>query len=89
MTSASRRNWPIQKAKGSIAPKFEGAEDRAVGLSEAIRGVAADAGCHFFDAGSVTSTSRVDGVHLDEGQHEILGLALAEEIKHLLSEIDV
>ena len=54
---------PIQKAKGSIAPKFEGAEDRAVGLSEAIRGVAADAGCHFFDAGSVTSTSRVDGFH--------------------------
>ena len=80
---------PIQKAKGSIAPKFEGAEDRAVGLSEAIRVVAADSACHFFDAGSVTSTSRVDGVHLDEDQHEILGLALAEEIKHLLSEIDV
>jgi len=46
--------------------------------------VAQELGCHFFDAGSVTTTSRVDGVHLDEDQHLALGEALAAEIKILL-----
>lgn len=74
----------IKKAKGAIAPKFEGAETKAVGLSEAIRQVASDTGCHFFDAGSVTHTSRVDGVHLDEDQHLTLGKAMAEMVGQLV-----
>ncbi len=74
----------IQKAKGKIAPKFQEAETKAVGLASAIKMVAQELGCHFFDAGSVTTTSRVDGVHLDEDQHLTLGKALAEEIKALL-----
>ena len=76
---------PIQKAKGKIAPKFEGAEKKAVGLSAAIKAVAQELDCPFFDAGSVTTTSRVDGVHLDEDQHLALGRALAEKIKALLT----
>jgi hypothetical protein len=60
---------PIQPAKGVIAPKFAGAEKKAVGLTKAMKGVVQDAQCHFFDAGSVTATSKVDGVHLDEDQH--------------------
>jgi len=75
----------IQKAKGTIAPKFEGAETKADGLSSAIKAVAQELGCHFFDAGSVTTTSRVDGVHLDEDQHLALGKALSLKIKALLS----
>ena len=75
----------IQKAKGKIAPKFQGAETKAVGLASAIKSVAQELGCHFFDAGSVTTTSRVDGVHLDEDQHLALGKALAAKIKALLS----
>ena len=75
----------IQKAKGKIAPKFEGAEKKAVGLSAAIKAVAQELDCPFFDAGSVTTTSRVDGVHLDEDQHLALGKALAVEIKTLLT----
>ena len=74
----------IQKAKGKIAPKFQGAETKAVGLASAIKIVAQELGCHFFDAGSVTTTSRVDGVHLDEDQHLALGKALAAKIKDLL-----
>ena len=65
--------------------KFEGAEKRAVGLGGAIKAVAEELGCHFFDAGSVTATSRVDGVHLDEDQHLALGKALAAVIKPLVS----
>ncbi|MBW1781333.1 MAG: SGNH/GDSL hydrolase family protein [Deltaproteobacteria bacterium] len=75
----------IQQAKGTIAPKFQGAETKAVGLASAIESVAQELGCHFFDAGSVTTTSRVDGVHLDEDQHLALGKALATEIETLLS----
>ncbi len=75
---------PIQKAKGKIVPKFEGAEVKATGLAQELRAMAQENSCHFFDAGSVTSTSRVDGVHLDEDQHAILGRALAGVIKPLL-----
>jgi lysophospholipase L1-like esterase len=76
---------PLQKAKGQMALKFEGAEKRAIGLGAAIRSVADELGCHFFDAGSVTATSRVDGVHLDEDQHLALGKALAATIRPLLA----
>ena len=76
---------PLQKAKGRMALKFEGAEKRAVGLGAAIQSVADELGCHFFDAGSVTATSRMDGVHLDEDQHLTLGKALAAAIKPLLA----
>jgi lysophospholipase L1-like esterase len=75
----------IQKAKGQMAPKFEGADTRSIGLGAAIEAVAEELGCHFFDAGAVTTTSRVDGVHLDEDQHSALGIALAATIKPLLS----
>lgn len=75
----------IQKAQGEIAPKFEDAENKSAGLSSAIESVAKECGCHFFDAGLVTQTSRVDGVHLDEDQHRELGQALAKEIKLLLA----
>jgi len=75
---------PIQPAKGVIAPKFIDAEKKAVGLTEAMQSVAHDAQCHFFNAGSVTATSKIDGVHLDEDQHLQLGLALADEVKRIL-----
>jgi lysophospholipase L1-like esterase len=76
----------IQKAKGAIAPKFEGAEQKAAGLASAIEQVAAENNCPFFDAGSVTATSKVDGVHLDVEQHLALGKAIAKEVKFLLSQ---
>lgn len=74
----------LQNAKGTIAPKFEGAESKAQGLSKALEQVAKEYQCHFFDAGSVITTSKVDGVHLDEDQHLALGKALAKLVKNLL-----
>ena len=75
---------PMQRATGPMAPKFSGAEDKAIGLASAIEAVAADNGCPFFDAGGITATSRVDGVHLDEDQHLALGKALAVRVGELL-----
>jgi lysophospholipase L1-like esterase len=63
--------------RGPIAAKFAGAAEKSAGLSDAYRAVAAELGCHFFDAGSVTGASTVDGIHLDADQHLTLGSALA------------
>lgn len=77
----------IQKPKGKIAPKFQGAETRAAGLATAIQEVAHELDCHFFNAGSVTTTSRIDGVHLDEEQHLAIGKALAVKINAILHNV--
>jgi lysophospholipase L1-like esterase len=76
---------PIQTPKGPIAAKFAGAEVKCVGLAEAYRSVAAELGCSFFDSGTVTSASRVDGIHLDADQHRALGEALAACVAPLVS----
>lgn len=75
---------PIVHPKGSIAPKFEGAADKSAGLAAALSAVAKERGCEFFDAGTVTPTSLVDGVHLDADQHERLGQAMADVVAPLL-----
>ena len=75
---------PIQSPKGPIAPKFEGADRKCVGLAVAYRQVCLDSGCHFFDAAQVTTVSPQDGVHLDAPQHQTLGLALVPVVQQLL-----
>jgi len=77
---------PLQQAKGAIAPKFDSADQQAHGLAEAMEQVAEELNCPFFDAGSITTTSNVDGVHLDADQHLAMGKALAEKVRPLLSQ---
>ena len=74
----------IQTPKGPIAAKFEGGETKCAGLADAYRQVCTDIGCHFFDAGDVVGSSKVDGVHLDAEQHLALGEALSRVIEPLL-----
>jgi len=71
---------PFGTPRGTIAPKFEGAAPKAAGLAAAFARVADEEGCGFFDAGTVTTSSRVDGVHLDAEQHAALGAALAADV---------
>ncbi|MBT4519411.1 MAG: SGNH/GDSL hydrolase family protein [Halieaceae bacterium] len=68
---------PIIEPKGVIAKKFEGSETRCVGLATELENVAKQYSLHYFNAGSVTKASAVDGIHLDENQHKILGEAIA------------
>jgi len=75
---------PIETPRGPIAPKFAGAATKSVGAAGAYREVAASFGCAFFDAGTVTPASRVDGIHLDADQHRRLGLAMADVVRPLL-----
>lgn len=76
----------IQKPKGPIAPKFEGGDRKCLGLAAAYRQVCEDVRCHFFDAGGVVTSSKVDGVHLDADQHLALGKALSLIVQRLLAE---
>ena len=78
---------PVQEPKGAIAPKFEGATQKSAGLAAALSAVAKERECEFFDAGTVTTTSRVDGVHLDADQHERLGLAMADVVGPILHRV--
>jgi lysophospholipase L1-like esterase len=78
---------PIQSPRGPVAAKFASAEQRCAGLADAYRAVSSDLGCHFFDAASVTSSSRVDGIHLDADQHLALGRALTDVVTSILAEI--
>lgn len=63
--------------QGVIANKFRGAETRCVGLARELEKVAREQSTHYFDAGSATAASVVDGIHLDEDQHRVLGEAIA------------
>jgi lysophospholipase L1-like esterase len=74
----------IQDPSGPLAPKFIGGDAKCAGLSEAYQEVAKSLKCAFFDAARVTSSSRVDGIHLDEDQHSALGKALAPVVRELL-----
>lgn len=73
----------LQTAKGAMAEKFKGGAARCAGLAEAYQQVALDLNCHFFDAQTATSTSAVDGVHLDREQHVKLGEALTEVVRRV------
>lgn len=70
----------ITDPKGVIASKFKGAESRCVGLSSELEKISATMSVHYFNSNDVTTASKMDGIHLDQDQHEVLGLALASAV---------
>ena len=70
----------IIKPKGVIARKFSGSENRCIGLAAELENIAKEYSVSFFNAGNVTDASIVDGIHLDENQHKILGKAIASAV---------
>src|SRR5215471_9965551 len=75
---------PTQNPQGPLAPKFKDAQITCAGLADRLREVTTALDCHFFDASTVTSSSRVDGIHLDEEQHLALGRAVARVVRNIL-----
>jgi len=76
---------PFDDPRGPLGPKFKGAAEKSAGLAAAFAAVAAELGCAFFDAASVTPASRVDGIHLDAEQHGVLGRALVTVVRPILA----
>jgi lysophospholipase L1-like esterase len=64
--------------------EFVGAEEKSRGFAKEYRLFAESLGCAYFDAGSVITSSDVDGIHLDLDQHAVLGRALATQVAALL-----
>jgi lysophospholipase L1-like esterase len=63
--------------------EFEGATEKSRRLAGHYAAAAAARSCAFLDAGSVISSSDVDGIHLEASEHERLGLAVAEQVRLL------
>ncbi len=68
---------PVRSPQGQIAEKFKGAENKCIGLANAYQTLCQELSCHFFDAVSVTTSSKVDGVHFDMDQHLTFGNAIS------------
>jgi lysophospholipase L1-like esterase len=43
--------------------------------------------CDFLDAGVIVRSSNLDGVHLDESEHKLLGLAVVDKVIEILSDV--
>lgn len=76
----------IGTPKGPMAPKFAGADVKCRGLATEYRKITEELGCRFFEAGSVVTTSKIDGVHLEEEQHRVLGVAVGDIAAGLLGD---
>lgn len=75
----------IIKPKGLIAHKFNGAENRDIGLAAELEKIAKEYSVYYFDSATVTEASTVDGIHLDENQHLDLGSAIAEAVSNAIT----
>ena len=65
--------------------EFEGGAEKSRQLAGHFAAIAERRSCVFFDAGALISSSDVDGIHLEEPDHERLGLAVAEQARPLLA----
>ncbi len=70
----------IVEPKGVMLGKFSDAEKRCVGLASELEKIAKELSVYFFDANSVINASAVDGIHLDETEHQRLGEEVAQAI---------
>ena len=64
---------------------FAGGDDASKRLAPQYSSLADEAGCGFFDAGTVATTTPLDGVHLDAENTRRIGQALAPLVRVMLS----
>jgi lysophospholipase L1-like esterase len=64
---------------------FDGAAEKSHQLAGRFAEIAETRSCAFLDAGTVISSSDIDGIHLDEPQHAALGAAVAQQVRLLLA----
>jgi lysophospholipase L1-like esterase len=72
---------PIREV-GCLAGLFEGGAVKSHRLGAEVAAAATRAGVPFVDAGAHIAVSDIDGIHYDADAHRILGLALADAMRH-------
>jgi lysophospholipase L1-like esterase len=61
-----------------------GGYEKSLRFSECFRKVADQLNCPFLDAGDIIESSKVDGIHFDQPQHELLGCSVAAVVQQIL-----
>jgi lysophospholipase L1-like esterase len=73
-----------ESADANFAAMFAGGIAESKKLAGLYREVANQYGCGFFDAGTVASTTPLDGLHLDAANTRAIGTALAPVVRQML-----
>lgn len=73
-----------ETANVPFAAMFRGALDESAMLASLYRDLADEAGCGFFDAGSVAETTPLDGIHLDAQNTRAIGRGLEPIVRMML-----
>lgn len=68
---------------GSLTEMFAGGAEKSRLLGAQFGAVAEQSKCEFLDAGTIITSSPIDGIHLDEAAHQALGLAIGQKIKSM------
>jgi lysophospholipase L1-like esterase len=71
---------PMQDSLPGYAEMFAGAQPKSKEMALHMRRTAKANSVHFFDAGVVIQSSKVDGFHLDPDAHLAFGKAIAAEV---------
>ena len=71
-------------SNGIFSLMFGGNEEKSKHLGAHYKTAAEANGAEYFDAGAVVKSSKVDGLHLDADQHELLGKALIDPVKKII-----
>jgi len=66
------------------AETFMGGIEKSKKLAMHYKTVAQEYECAFFDTATVIQSSKVDGLHIDPEDHEMLGKSVAEVVKKML-----
>lgn len=69
----------------SFAETFDGAPERAVGMTEAFKRETEALGVHLLNEGEYVESSEVDGIHLELDAHTVLGGVVTERVKQILN----
>ena len=75
---------PVARFNNHYGPMFKGAEPKSRQLGEHYARVAQELGCEFLDTQRTITSSNLDGIHLEAGEHAKLGQAVAEKVRSIL-----
>jgi len=68
-----------------FAEMFEGGTEKSKRFSQHYKNVARERGCEFLDTSTLIRSSNIDGIHVEQKDHESLGKAVAEIVKNILN----
>jgi lysophospholipase L1-like esterase len=75
---------PTTTLSENFGGMFEGAESKSLNFPEQFARVAGQVNCAFLDTATVIVSSPVDGIHFEEHQHQLLGLAVAVKVREII-----